>query len=201
MNEDAYWWDAGTASNDATWSHCLAAKLTPIPSFRGYRMAGFNLGLGRGNALIDSVAVGNLGNSEATGFIWPESGSGLWTFQSSIAHNNKSDGLFVWQNNDDPHVIEDFVAFRNGNGIEHGAYLNAFAYERCATFENGRGLRLSCRVRERRLGSPALDRLELRRRDPGRQTHARAGEPGGDRGHPLLSGGDRGEQERGEGSL
>jgi hypothetical protein len=142
VNEDAYWWDPGAATNDTMWNHCLAAKMVPIPSFRGYRLAGFLLGGGTGNSLIDSVAVGNLGKSGATGFIWPETGSGLWTFQGCIAHNNTTDGIFVWQNNSSPNVIQDFVAFRNRYGIEHGAYNNAFAYERCATFENGRGLRL-----------------------------------------------------------
>ncbi len=115
----------------------MAAKIVPIPSFRGYRLAGFNLGGGSGNSLVDCVTVGNLGNTGATGFIWPESGSGLWTFQGCVAHNNKTDGLFVWQNNTSPQLIEDFVAFRNRYGIEHGAYHNPFAYERCATFENG----------------------------------------------------------------
>jgi hypothetical protein len=142
VNEDAYWWDPGAATNDTTWSHCLAARLLPIPSFRGYRLAGFLLGGGSGNTLIDSVAVGNLGGTGATGFIWPETGSGLWTFRGCVSHNNKTDGLFVWQNNDSPTVIQDFVAFRNRYGIEHGAYHNAFAYERCTTFENGRGMLL-----------------------------------------------------------
>ena len=142
VNEDAYWWDPGERSDDTIWSHCMAAKIVPIPSFRGYRLAGFNLGGGSGNSTIDCVTVGNLGNTGATGFIWPESGSGLWTFQGCVAHNNKTDGLFVWQNNTSPQVIEDFVAFRNRYGIEHGAYHNPFSYERCATFENGRGLLL-----------------------------------------------------------
>jgi hypothetical protein len=142
VNEDAYWWDPGERSEDTTWFHCLAARLLPIPSFRGYRLAGFNLSGGDGNSLIDSVTVGNLGNTGAAGFIWPESGSGLWTFQGCVAHNNKNDGLFVWQNNVSPTVIQDFVAFRNGYGIEHGAYHNAFAYDRCATFENTRGMLL-----------------------------------------------------------
>jgi hypothetical protein len=142
VNEDAYWWDPGHATDDTIWSHCLAARLIPIPSFRGYRLAGFNLGLGSGNSAMDCVAVGNLGNKGATGYIWPEGGSGLWTFQGCIAHNNKSDGLFVWQNTSSPHVIEDFVAFRNKYGIEHGAYRNVFAYERCMTFENERGMLL-----------------------------------------------------------
>jgi len=142
VNEDAYWWDEGDATNDTTWNHCMAAKMEPIPSFRGYRLAGFNLGVGTGNALLDSVSVGNQGNTEATGFIWPESGSGVWLFKGCVAHNNKSDGLFVWQNTDVPHRIQDFVAYRNAYGIDHGAYLNMFAYDRCTTFENGRGLRL-----------------------------------------------------------
>lgn len=142
VNEDAYWWDPGDATNDTTWEHCMAAKMVPIPSFRGYRLAGFHLGGGTGNALIDSVAVGNLGSSGANGFIWPETGSGLWTFQGCVAHNNKTDGIFVWQNNVSPAVIQDFAAFRNRYGIEHGAYHNAFAYERCATFENVRGMLL-----------------------------------------------------------
>jgi len=142
VNEDAYWWDPGSATNDTTWDHCMAAKLVPIPSFRGYRLAGFLLGGGAGNALLDSVTVGNRGSTGATGFIWPETGSSLWTFKGCVAHNNKTDGIFVWQNNLSPQVIQDFVAFRNGYGIEHGAYRNAFAYERCTTFQNGVGMRL-----------------------------------------------------------
>jgi hypothetical protein len=140
VNEDAYWWDPGTATDDTTLSHCMAAKIVPIPSFRGSRLAGFNLGGGSGNALSDSVVVGNEGNKQAAGFIWPESGSGLWSFNGCVAHNNKRDGLFVWQNNASPHRIEDFAAFRNTYGIEHGAYNNVFDFERCVTFENARGL-------------------------------------------------------------
>jgi hypothetical protein len=141
-NEDAYWWDPGTSTNETVWTHCLAARVVPIPAFRGNRLAGFNLGLGSGNAAVDCVTVGNLGNKSGTGFIWPESGSGVWGFQGCISHNNKSDGLFVWLNTGGGHVIGDFVAFRNGCGIEHGAYRNAFAYERCMTFQNARGMRL-----------------------------------------------------------
>jgi hypothetical protein len=139
-NEDAYWWDPGTTTNETMWMHCLAARLVPIPAFRGSRLAGFNLGNGTGNALVDSVVVGNQGNKQAAGFIWPESGSGVWLFQDCVAHNNKRDGLFVWQNTVSPHKIEDFAAFRNGYGIEHGAYHNVFDFERCVTFENARGL-------------------------------------------------------------
>jgi hypothetical protein len=141
-NEDAFWWDPGTTTNETTWTHCLAARLVPIPAFRGNRMAGFNLGLGNGNTLVDSAVVGNAGNVAASGFTWPASGSGLWKFQECIAHNNKSDGIFVWQQAGSAHVIEDFVAFRNAYGIEHGAYRNAFVYERCITFENERGMLL-----------------------------------------------------------
>ena len=48
VNENAYFWDAGDPTNDTLWDHCMAAGLVPIPSFRGYTLAGFVLGMGRG---------------------------------------------------------------------------------------------------------------------------------------------------------
>jgi len=58
------------------------------------------------------------------------------------------------------------VAFRNRYGIEHGAYNNAFAYERCATFENGRGMLLhavsaTATTGLRWLNSNFADRIEI----------------------------------------
>jgi hypothetical protein len=143
INEDAFWWDGGERTDDTSWIHCLAANLVPIPDFRGYRLAGFNLGVGTNNRLVGSVVVGNQGNKSAGGFSWPEKGgSGLWLFQNCVAHNNKAAGIFVWQNNAGNHVIEDYVAYRNGLGIWHGAYNNLYDYERCVTFENDIGLRV-----------------------------------------------------------
>ena len=43
------------------------------------------------------------------------------------------------------HLIQDYVAFRNGVGIQHGAYSNAYRYERCMTFENRVGLVINAR--------------------------------------------------------
>jgi hypothetical protein len=142
VNQDAFWWDRGTgmATNDTLYDHCLAAGLVPIPSFRGYTLSGFNLPDGKNNAVLDSVVAGNRGNKTASGFQWQSGTKGTWLFRDCIAHNNHADGIFVWQNNGNKHLIQDFVGFRNSVGIQHGAYSNAYMYERCLTFENGSGL-------------------------------------------------------------
>ena len=130
VNEDAFFWDLGDPSNDILCIYCLAAGLTPIPSFRGYTLAGFVLGAGAGNVLRDSVAAGNAGNKRASGFEWPSKArdAGTWSFHDCIAHNNKATGIFAWQHGRAHSMIERFVAFRCGTGILHGAYANGFHY-------------------------------------------------------------------------
>ena len=63
----------------------------------------------------DSVAVGVQGNIDASGFLWPEgdccpTDDGVWDFsKGNIAHNNKVDGIFTWQNDTQPHVIANYA--------------------------------------------------------------------------------------------
>ena len=137
IHEDAFWYDRLEGPNDVTWSHNLVAKVTTIPSYRGYRLAAFWLGSGVGNTAVNNVAVGVQGNKNATGYVWPEiphavfdGGNAVWEFAGNVAHNNKVNGIFTWQNTDAIHVITDFVAYRNGRaGIEHGAYItNGYRY-------------------------------------------------------------------------
>jgi hypothetical protein len=142
VNEDAFWWDGGATTDHTLWNHCMAARMVPIPSFRGYLLAGFNLGVGDGNELTDSVAVGNVGKNHASGFAWPATGSGPWRFEDCVAHNNGRTGLFIWRNGNTFSSIHHAAAFNNGVGIDHGAYRNAFQFERCLTFQNSRGLRI-----------------------------------------------------------
>ena len=144
-NEDAFWWDTGLdmATNDVLYDHCLAAGLVPIPSFRGYTLTGFKLGAGNNNAAVGCVGAGSQGNKNGSGFSWGSGGSGSWLFRDCIAHNNEANGIFVWQNNRDDHLIQDFVGFRNAAGIHHGAYSNSYAYKGCLTFENETGLQVS----------------------------------------------------------
>ena len=91
VNEDAYWWDPGTATERHDVEPLPRSQVAADPRRSGATAwRGSTLVVGSGNSLIDSVAVGNLGSKGATGFIWPESGSGLWTFQGCVAHNNKT---------------------------------------------------------------------------------------------------------------
>jgi hypothetical protein len=150
--EDAYWWDTapdtrtpGPETNDTVYDTAIAAKVSTVPSFRGYRLNGFNLLQGAGNVVRNSVAVGVQGNKDASGFQWPEgsgvSGHGVWDFsQGNVSHNNKVHGIFIWQNTSKDHVLSNFVAYHNGSyGINHGAYGNRYKFNNGILYGNKAG--------------------------------------------------------------
>ena len=86
-------------------------------------------GKGRRLTLRDCVAFSVIGNANSAGYVWAEAPSGLWTFKDNVAHNNAIAGIFVWQNVREPHKIDRFTAYRNGEaGIIHGAYLNSYHF-------------------------------------------------------------------------
>jgi hypothetical protein len=149
INEDAYWWDSEVAadlSDDVTYDHCLAAKLVPIPSYRGNRLTGFWLGETAlsfadrddptpSGFAFDCMTVGNQGNDEASGYHWQEQHHAVWTFQGCGAHNNKRLGIYIWQNGPND-LLEDFTAFRNLTGVTNGAYRQQNQYRDAVLFDN-----------------------------------------------------------------
>ena len=68
----AYWWDpgAGNATRDAVLDRCVASNVHTDGT--DFRLSAFWLGQGEGNVAIGCVAVGVLGNKNASGFQWPE---------------------------------------------------------------------------------------------------------------------------------
>lgn len=136
--DDAYWWDPspdpntapGPPTDDVEYDRCVASMVRSDPPWFGLRLAGFFLGARNGNVIRNCVAVGVQGNVDSSGFIWPESSGGLWTFEDCVAHNNTLNGIFVWQNNHLPHVISRFTAYHNGrSGVKQGAYVVGFQYQ------------------------------------------------------------------------
>jgi hypothetical protein len=146
--ENAVWWDRPADkqdnshnSSDLLLDHNIVARLRDDPDFRGYRLAAFSMATGSNLTIQNSVAVGVQGNEDASGFLWPEGSHPLdiWTFdRGNLAHNNRVNGIFVWQNSGNRHVVSDFVAYNNGqSGIEHGAYLNSYQYRNLKLYGNG----------------------------------------------------------------
>jgi hypothetical protein len=148
--ENAFWWDPPTSrtdtannSNDLLLDHDIVASLHTDPAFRGYQLSGFTMATGSNMTIRESVAVGVQGNANANGFRWPEQNNmnplNVWNFSgNNMAHNNNADGIFVWQNDGNRHVISDFVAYNNGEtGIDHGAYTNAYQYKNIQLYGNG----------------------------------------------------------------
>jgi hypothetical protein len=146
--DTAYWWDhrpdresPAPKTHDVSYESCVAALVTVEPEFRGFRLAGFELGAGTGNRAVGCIATGVQGNKESSGFHWPEGSPGVWTFTDCVSHDNKVGGLFTWQNgNTGDHEISRFVAVHNGGfGISHGAYINAYHFRDSILFGNLRG--------------------------------------------------------------
>ena len=135
-SEDPFWWDEGDETHDLVWESCVAALAKT--GDKAHRLTGFFLGAGLGTQVRNCVAVGVLGGSETAGFGWPSRvRSGEWLFNGNLAHNNKGNGLWAWQNGR-PGLVESFVAYRNGDfGISHGAYNNEFWYRDGHLFGNG----------------------------------------------------------------
>jgi hypothetical protein len=137
--EDAYWWDIKEASNSIVWDRCVASRITGDPDTRSnIVLAGFTLGVGRdhSNVIRDCVAFGIQGDVNASGYKWPEltdvapGTEGIWVFEDNLAHNNRYDGLFVWQVTPKFHPIMRFTAYHcGGAGVDHGAYINPYRYE------------------------------------------------------------------------
>lgn len=146
--EHQYWWDVPpdrgkdtvNNSNDIVYDSCIGAKIQADPEFRGYRLANFHLGSGLRNTVINCITFGNYGGSGAAGFMWPETSNhtdNLWTSKKLLSHNNRSNGLFTWQNDLHPHTIDSFIAYHNGfAGIEHGAYINSYKYKNIFLIKN-----------------------------------------------------------------
>jgi hypothetical protein len=138
---EAYWWDEGDTSDDIVFDRTIAARVGFASGGENHRMSAFFLGAGSRVTVTNSVAVGiqnDEGGADRSGFIWPEDAEATWTFRNNRAHNNDSNGIFVWQNNELPHVIDGFIAYYNSDaGVEHGAYTNSYVYKNLTLLGNG----------------------------------------------------------------
>ncbi len=150
---EAYWWDESTAEAcgdndgcnetfDLVYDGIVAAKTQPNPA-REHEASAIQLGAGENMTIVNSVVVG-MGDSgqNVSAYHWPSKDRGVWSFVSNIAHNNRSHGIFVWQNttgdSDENHVIDGYTAYYNATtAIDHGAYGNAYVYQNLTLLENG----------------------------------------------------------------
>jgi hypothetical protein len=128
--ESPFWWDEGDPTKDTLWEQCVAAKVDSHSIRNQHELSGFFLGKGTGNTARGCVATGVHGDTTAAAFTWPpEPVNGVWTFEDCIAHNNKRNGIFVWQKNGDQNTVTRFTGYHNSAfGIQHGSFQNSFDY-------------------------------------------------------------------------
>jgi G8 domain len=131
--DPAYWYDARDSSADTLWDGCVASATKHNEPFK-YTNAGFVHGFGPDgrNTARNCVAVG----VDGSGFFWDADSESVWVFEDDLAHHCTEAGARVWQNDDLPHVITRFIAYRNDVGVSHGAYGNAYHYSDCQLVGN-----------------------------------------------------------------
>jgi hypothetical protein len=131
------------ATNNTLLEHNLALDLTQANTrCLCVTKTAFALANGTGNIVRDSAAAGVVGGKSSSGFEWPSGSpsevSGGWDSHDIVAHNNRHNGIFVWQNSPSAtHDVVRAVTYRNGfAGVAHGAYSNAYLYDQLDTFAN-----------------------------------------------------------------
>jgi hypothetical protein len=137
VTETPFWWDEGHVSHDIMWDSNLVALAkfvphaisAPLPNGSpSFAVSAFQLGMGDGDTANNNIAIATTGRYEVMGaYNWEADNEGVWEFKNNLAHNCEG-ALRVWQNTAKSHVIENFVAYHNGEGIFHGAYVNNYRY-------------------------------------------------------------------------
>lgn len=130
VTEVAFWWDEMDFTHGTVWDSNIVALTKFIPgSANSLTVSAFLLGIGDDNVCTNNVVVGNPGDFRMGGaYIWGESAiTSTWIFNHNMAHNCAG-GLVVWQNNEQQHVVEDFVVYNCEQGIYGGAYVNSYIY-------------------------------------------------------------------------
>jgi hypothetical protein len=131
----AWWWDGREDSKDIEYLDGVSSKTYKIGRPHSFRLAAVTLAQGENLKALRMLAVGtNSGNStshDSSGYTWAEGDSGLWIFEDNESFCNRRHGIFTWQNTSLFHDVDDTVCGWNGaKGIDHGAYKNAYNYNR-----------------------------------------------------------------------
>ncbi len=116
----AYWWDQQERSNDILFDRTIGAK---IKSEDGV----YFLATGDNVEVRDSVAVGSIVVANSGGYEWENGDTGSWEFSGNIAHNLRGNGIRIWQNTQENHVLSDFAVYHVDEiAIRLGAYTNNY---------------------------------------------------------------------------
>lgn len=166
LGSQAFWWNTTRMdpcssdsrgnctlndSHDIKIDHALIDGVTGP----GTRVAGFVMGQGKNNSLINS-ATRNIGSSgSCSGYLWDPDTHGDWFFSNNAAFSGSCKrAIFHWQNRDDGEIIQNL---RSELSIDHGAYRNRHEY-RNIDVPLFIAHALSFTVRDSRIGHVVIER-------------------------------------------
>ncbi len=137
---EAFWWDPGDQTNDLVVNRLSASGVDTHRSLTGNtpRFNVVELPFGTNKSMTNSAASGGANGRLSVGFSWDGGAKQptQWTFRNNVSHNNGT-GIRFWNNSGQPHHIFDNVAYRNGIGLENGAYNNTNRFTDLLLIENG----------------------------------------------------------------
>lgn len=138
-----YWWDQGDDSHDILWDRTIGARTGGIDGV-------YFLGNGQNIAVRNSVAVGGIHKFNNGGFKWDNHG-GSWDFHNNLSHNIYGDGVHIWQNTNDDHILHGLDVYHvTGEGVSLGAYTNNYHFKDFEIFgANGIGFGISVTPRSK----------------------------------------------------
>jgi hypothetical protein len=157
---EAFWWDDGDVTNDITVDRLAVSGVYVSREFTGEtnRNDAVAMPFGVNMVMTNSVASGVNQGRLGVGFNWDAGNRRSdthWTFTGNVSHNNGT-GIRFWNNSGQPHHIKGNIAYRNGIGLENGAYNNSNRFTDLLLIENNLGVRQNASSNESQVdGGPA----------------------------------------------
>ena len=107
------------------------------------RFDAITLACGTNMVIKNSAASGARRNKLSNGFDWNscERTPAVWEFtEGNVGHNNSGKGIRFWTNTGQDHHPRNTILYRNGTGIQNGAYKNGNRYTDMLLLEDGLGI-------------------------------------------------------------
>jgi hypothetical protein len=147
--DSGFWWDATGEHPTPNDTYDLLVDRNFIgrgqvlgQSSLSIGMSGFHLGGGINMVMTNNCVAAMDGTTNVSGYTWPAdlnfNPRNIWTFEDNDSHNNFEQGIFIWQNDYNSHLILRFRGWNNAEtGIKAGAYQNLYHYTDLELWGNG----------------------------------------------------------------
>jgi hypothetical protein len=150
---EGLWWDSGDPTNDIYVDRLKVSGVHMPREVCGCtsRRNAISLGEGENMTIKNSAASGARQNRLSNGFHWDTDRTrpSSWIFdEGNVSHNNTGAGFRFWTNTRLDHNVRNGISYRDGAGIDNGAYVNAIRWKNILIVEAKTGIILHANSRD-----------------------------------------------------